>query len=260
MFIKFLAFLLFFIINLEAADNKVKEKYKVLASETWKQVFWDDCTEDWQKQWFLDGDLAKVTNCSQAMTIDTAKGFAVLWTQQEFEGDLRIEYEFKRDDDFFGQAVNIIYIQATGDGEEGYDEDITKWSDKRTTAKMSDYFLNMHTYHMSYAAYAKQGGRESEYIRMRRYLPLQNKAMKNTKMIGEYTQTDLFEDKQWVHVTIIKKAKEVFVEFKHPKKNLLCHFKNEDKPGIDKGRIGLRLMPNRLSRFKNFKVFEVGDK
>ena len=220
------------IFTLHAVDDEVKEKYKVLASGNWQQVFTDDCTADWQKQWFLDGNFAKVLNNSEAMKIDTARGFAALWTKQEFEVDLRIEYDFKRDDDFFGQAVNIIYIQATGDSEEGYDEDITKWSDKRTTAKMSDYFLNMHTYHMSYAAYEKQGGKESEDIHMPRYLPQQNRAMKHSKMTGGYTQTDLFEDKQWVHVTIIKNTKEVFVEFKHPKKTLLCHFKNEDKPGL----------------------------
>ena len=165
------------------------------------------------------------------MTIDTAQGYAVLWTKKEFTGDVKIEYDFKRDDDFFGQAVNIIYIQATGDGEKGYDKDITKWSDKRKTAAMSDYFLNMHTYHISYAAYNKKG-KSSEYVRARRYLPLGNKRLTGTKMAGEYTMTGLFEDKKWVHVTIIKKEKEIFIEFKHPDKTLLCHFKNEDKDDI----------------------------
>jgi len=44
------------------------------------------------------------------------------------------------------------------------------------------------------------------------------------------------------------------MEIRHPKKTQLFHLKNEDKPPIQKGRVGLRLMPGRLSQFKNFKV------
>ena len=236
-----------------AAD---KEEFKKLNGLNWQTSFDDKCSNsEWKDKWFLDGEKAKVSNSSEAMTIDTSEGYAVLWTKKEFTGDVKIEYEFKRADEFFGQAVNIIYIQATGDGQEGYDKDISKWSDKRKTAAMSDYFLNMHTYHISYAAYSKKG-KSSEYIRARRYLPVGNNRLKGTKLSGEYTMTNLFEDKQWVKVTIIKKDKDIFVEFKHPNKTLLCHFKNEDKDPITEGRIGLRLMPNRLSHFKNFKVYE----
>ena len=252
-------FILIFLFTLSACvtSGEKDDAFENLKKQNWSLSFEDKCSSsDWKDKWFLDGEKAKVTNSSEAMTIDTAKGYAVLWTKKEFSGDVKIEYDFKRADEYFGQAVNIIYIQATGDGQKGYDKDISKWSDKRKTAAMSDYFLNMHTYHISYAAYNKKG-RNSEYIRARRYLPLGNKRLGGTKMAGEYTMTGLFEDKKWVNVTIIKKDKDIFVEFKHPDKTLHCHFKNEDKDAIKEGRIGLRLMPNRLSHFKNFKISEL---
>ncbi len=242
------------------ADEKGSKDFESLKSKSWTEVFNDPCNAKWQDKWFLDGDKAKVTNNNEHMAIDTAKGYAVLWTKDSFEGDIRIEYDFLKADSN-NKGVNIIYIQATGDGQKGHVEDITKWSARRKTAAMSDYFMNMHTYHVSYAAFGNKKNIEyKDYVRGRRYLPEANKGMRNTVMKGEYKDTGLFVDKKWVHVTIIKKAKEFWMEFKHPDKTLLCHFVNVSNPPIEKGRIGLRLMPGRLSHFKNFKVMTLSEK
>ena len=248
---------LFSVTTMFAADEAAQKSFEELKKKNWQESFSDTCTKNWQTKWFLDGIHAKVTNNSEAMTIDTSKGYAVLWTKPEFEGDVRIEYEFKRVDDFQKQGVNIIYIQATGDGQNGCDEDISKWSEKRKLAAMKNYFLNMHTYHISYATADTKSPR-SDYIRGRRYMPIENKGLKGTKLAGEYFKKGLFKDKKWVRITIIKKDKKIWMEIKHPDKTQLCFFENKDKPGIDKGRIGLRLMPNRLSQFKNFKVYTSG--
>lgn len=224
----------------------------------WKLIFTDKLTDSkWQDKWFLDGEQAKVSNSGEGLELDPMKGFAVLWTKQEFKGDVKIEYDFKRVDKK-NWGVNIIYIQAQGDGEKGCSKDISLWSEKRKSAAMKDYFMNMHTYHISYAAYTN-GGKDKgrEYIRARRYLPLQNKGLKGTKLEGELGSTGVFEDQQWVHVTIIKKANQIRVEYKHPNKTMSCSFKNTDKDSIDEGRIGLRIMPNRKSMFKNFKVYQL---
>lgn len=230
-----------------------RKSFDALCARQWNNVFTDTCTGEWSARWFLDGDKAKVTTDEKAMTIDTTHGYAVLWTKQEFRGDLRIEYDFQRVDKK-DKGVNIIYIQATGDGQKGHVKDITRWADRRTKAAMSDYFQNMHTYHISYAAFPK------DYVRGRRYLPESNKGLKGTKLRGEYTKTGYFNDQEWIHVTIVKQAKVLWMEFKHPTpgKTLLCRFTNDDKPAIEEGRIGLRLMPSRKSRFKNFKVMEAG--
>ncbi len=242
------AFIIIFSLSMSVRANDDNTDFGKLRSQKWTEVFSDSCTGDWKDKWFLDGMKAKVSNDEETMTIDTVgKGFAVLWTKQSFEGDVRIEYDFKRVDENI-KGVNIIYIQATGDGEKGCVEDITQWSEKRKAAGMGSYFQNMHTYHISYAAGKK------DYVRGRRYLPLANKGLTRTQLSGSYSNVGIFLDKKWIHVTIIKQAKDLWIEFKHPDKTLLCHFKNKDKPSVEKGRIGLRLMPGRISQFKNFRV------
>ena len=245
--LKLILFCLLIVIHPANAEQKNNSQFQRIQKQARKSVFTDECVGDWKKLWFLDGVKAKVSNSDEAMTIDTTNGYAVLWTKQSFEGDLRIEYDFRRVDQY-NKGVNIIYIQATGDEQNGCDEDISKWSKKRNLAAMSDYFMNMHTYHISYAAYPK------DYIRGRRYLPIENKRLKGTELTGSFFNTGFFGDQQWMHITIIKQAKHLWMEIRHPKKTQLFHLKNEDKPPIQKGRVGLRLMPGRLSQFKNFKV------
>ena len=72
---------------------------------------------------------------------------------------------------------------------------------------MSDYFNNMHTYHISYAAYP------SDYVRGRRYMPLAGQGLKGTKLAGEYNKVQMFENGNWLPVTVIKRAKEMWVEY-----------------------------------------------
>jgi hypothetical protein len=240
---------------LAASDEA--QSFQKLEQREWREVFSDSCTGDWMKNWFLDGDQAVVSAGENGMTIDATGGYAVLWTQQSFEDDVRIEYDFQRLDSH-NKGVNILYIQAVGDGEDGHDKDITRWSQERADAAMSDYYNNMHTYHISYAAYGWTDGKE--YVRGRRYMPLAGKGLKGTELAGSYEDTGLFDEPgPWIHVTVIKTPRDLLVRFVHPEKTLVCHFKNEDKPPIDGGRIGLRLMPRRKSLIKNFRVSSHGE-
>jgi len=231
----------------ELSGRQNRQFDAMLAIDSWQTVFKDACTANWQSQWFLDGEFAKVNNDDQAMTINTAKGYAVLWTKESFAGDLRIEYDFQRLDES-QKGVNILYIQATGDGQGECTEDIRQWSHLRTQAAMSDYFQNMHTYHISYAT------DKDDYVRGRRYLPLANRRLAGTQLSGEIKHAGLFNDKRWIHVTVIKRDQELWVEFAHPDRTIRGHFRNSDKPSVTHGRVGLRLMPGRLSRFRNFQI------
>lgn len=243
----------------EEVDGGPQAKHDRLRRAAWEEVFSDRGTGRWQDLWFLDGKKAAVDNSTDGMTIDATQGYAVLWTKESFRGDLRIEYGFKRIDRK-NRGVNIIYIQATGDGQEGHAEDISLWSDRRETAAMSDYFLNMHTYHISYAAYPNFGFFVSDYVRGRRYLPLEDRGLKGTELEGELSDTGIFEDGEWIEVEIYKKDNELLARFGHPEKEpVLVVMRNVDKPAIEHGRIGLRLMPGRVSCFRDFKVFGLAE-
>ena len=63
--------------------------------------------------------------------------------------------------------MNILYIQATGSGEEPFVKDITEWNELRRAPAMRMYFDHMNTYHISYAAFPNNEDTTS-YIRARR--------------------------------------------------------------------------------------------
>ena len=71
-------------------------------AENWREVFFDDCTGDWQELWFLDGEIGSVENSSDGMQLTAGPQFKndahhmVLWTKRSFEGDLKIEFDYTR--------------------------------------------------------------------------------------------------------------------------------------------------------------------
>jgi hypothetical protein len=140
---------------------------QVEAANEWKQVFNDPCTGDWKKQWFLDGEVGKVTTGPDGMTLTAGPEFKndahhmVLWTKQSFEGDLKIEYDYTRLDNE-NRCVTILYIQATGSGKGAFAKDITKWNELRKVPAMRTYFNHMNTYHISYAAFGNTG--DSDHV------------------------------------------------------------------------------------------------
>ena len=97
------------------------------------EVFSDSGTTDWQEQWFLDGEVGTVTNSPEGMTLTAGPEFKndahhmVLWTEDSFSGDLKIEYDYTRLDEA-PNCVTILYLQAAGSGKGPYAKDITKWS------------------------------------------------------------------------------------------------------------------------------------
>jgi len=112
-------------------------------------------TENWQKNWFLDGKhavlehrdggLAFVTTASKVDKRVDRPAFdaqhAVLWTRQEFKGDIRISYTYTKLPGCSWQK--LIYVQARGIGEKPYVEDIYAWREHREVARMDKYFNYM---------------------------------------------------------------------------------------------------------------------
>lgn len=249
--------------NLDLVPKNKKELFKDLQNTEWQEVFFDSCTKDWEEKWFLDGKKATISNSKKGMDFFAGKvrkenaSHSVLWTKESFEGDIRIDYEYTKLDDII-EAVTIIYIQATGSGADGFDSDITKWADKREVPKMSMYFNNMNTYHISYAAFdIPNANPENDYIRARRYIPGEA-GLNNTDFGPDRFKTNLLKNDESCKVTIIKKSDDLFLYIRSNTQELLCHWDTSSAPPISEGRIGLRHMWTRAARYQNFIISKLG--
>jgi hypothetical protein len=243
----------------QANNDSLDLKFQALLDTEWQEIFADPFTTDWQNNWFLDGEEATLSNSDHGLDFwagpnawdDTSH--AVLWTKQSFEGDLRIEYEFTRLDTSV-RFVNIIYILATGSGESGFGEDISEWNEYRRIPTMSHYFRNMHTYHISYAAFGTRNhDPEEDYVRARRYMPSFG-GLSNTNLEPDYARTGLFKTGVPHKITIIKKGDEIFMHVTNNEQSRLFYWKNDKFPPVLEGRIGLRHMYTRGSRYADFRV------
>ncbi len=217
----------------------------------WKTTFEDPCTSDWKEKWFLDGEVGTVTNSPKGMELKSGPDHEndahhmVLWTKDSFEGDLKIDYDFTRlNPDSFG--VFIIYIQATGCGDEGFDKDITKWSDHRKVPGMGKYFRNMDTYHVSYAC---------GYIRGRRYNTEVKRMNGHSELTPDFEDIhDIFQTGVPHKLTFIKTEREILMRVSSEKNTRYFQMTNDKWPVVTGGRIGLRQMYTKWGRYANFKI------
>lgn len=239
----------------KVTENKTeKETFeKEEQASNWVEVFSDDCTDDWKKKWLLDGEIGKVNNSADGMTLTAGPEFKndahhmVLWTKDTFKGDLMIEYDYTRLDSE-NRCVNIIYIQATGSGEGVYAKDIMQWQNLRKVPAMKSYFNLMNTYHISYSVFP------DPYIRGRRYMP-HSSGLKGSDLDPDYFPENLFKIGEKHHIKIIKRDIDLFMSIESESKFYHCHFSNRDLPAITEGYVGLRHMFTRSAIYKNFKIY-----
>lgn len=234
-----------------------EEAFKTANARSWQPVFFDPGTGDWTERWFLDGKVGTVENAPEGMTLRSGPEamndahHMVLWSKESFAGDLRIEFDYTRLDDET-KWVNILFIQATGSGAGPYAKDISTWQDRREVPAMSTYFNHMHTYHVSYAAFPNDED-ETAYIRARRYMP-ESKGLNGTDLVPDYFPAGLFAKGVPHHITVIKQDRDIFVRVRNAEQDYYCHFSNVDLPVVAEGRVGLRQMFTRASRYANFRV------
>jgi hypothetical protein len=120
-------------------------------------LFEDPMTASWEQNWFVDGENAVLEHTGDGLRFHTPSSgvsredkntyrdkfdaqHAVLWTRQEFEGDLRITYEWQP---IHTDWANLIYLQAQGIGTGPYEKDIHTWRDLRRVSSMDLYFNTM---------------------------------------------------------------------------------------------------------------------
>ena len=226
--------------------------------QNWRAVFHDEGTGDWQEKWFLDGEVGAVSNDENGMTLTAGPEVRndahhmVLWTKDSFAGDVKIEFEYTRLDEE-NRAVNILFIQATGSGEGPHAKDIRAWQELRKVPAMSTYFNNMHLYHISYAAFTNDGLATSSYLRARRYMP-DGRRLRGTGLQPEYESETLFEPGVPHKVTVIKTDRDLHMRIENADETFYAHFQNTNLPVVMEGRIGIRHMFTRSSRYKNFTI------
>jgi hypothetical protein len=241
----------------QPGDRSGEDAFAQASAAKWQDVFFDQGTGDWKQRWFLDGEAGKVKTGPQGMELTAGPEFKndahhmVLWSRDSFAGDLKIEYDYTRLDDET-RCVNILYIQATGSGEAPYQKDIAKWNDLRRVPAMRTYFNHMNTYHISYAAFPNNADATS-YIRARRYLP-GTSGLAGTDLEPDYYPQGLFKRGVPHKITVIKKSRELFMRIENAEQTFHCQMANPDLPPIEEGRIGLRHMFTRSSRYQNFRI------
>lgn len=228
-------------------------------------LFEDMGTDNWQEKWMLDGLQAKVINTDAGMELIAGSehgndsSHTVLWTRQSFQGDISIEYDYTRTDTTT-RCVNILYFLATGEGGADHPEDISLWNDQRRVPSMSTYYNNMHTYHISYAAFsAQEYSGTNDYIRLRRYQPEQT-GMANTDVPGDHFQTGMFKPEITYHIQVVKYKDLIEMRIQNAEDTsdqLTCTWSVSEFPNCESGRIGLRHMYTRSARYKNFKVWSL---
>lgn len=237
-------------------ENNCDHQYETLLQERWNEVFYDDCTQDWRKLWFLDGKKAVIEQSDKGMDFFAGETFkddschAVLWTKDSFEGDIKIEFNYTRLDRE-NRCVNILYLQAIGMGEGPYDKDISQWNELREIPAMSQYFERMHTYHISFAAFNNEDSIDPGYIRARRYMA---SGLEGTALTPDYEPEDFFEYGVQHKMTVIKAGDHLYLHIDNGDKTKLCHWHNTEFPSIYEGRIGLRHMFTRAARYNDFKI------
>ena len=246
-------------------SNCVPQQKSIKSTATLTPLFSDSGTKNWTENWFLDGIHATITNSDKGMEFKAGIDFendshhAVIWTKKSFEGKFRLSFEYIKTDTVT-RGVNILYLLATGKGSTEFPKDISLWSQKREIPKMSHYFNNMNTYHISFSAFdAKKYSGDNDYIRFRKYNPTKS-GLKNTEIKPEYLKTGLFKTGIKYRIEVIKNETTIEMNiqnFENTTEKLHCKWDISSEENLTSGRIGFRHMYTRNAIYKNIEVWQI---
>jgi len=244
-----------------AQSSQIEAEFVKTNNLPWKISFEDNCTDSWQKKWVMDGERSYIVHSSQGMDYyageeafnDTCH--TVLWTKQNFSGDIKIEYDYTRIDTS-NLGVNIIYILASGSGKDAYKHNIFAWNELRRVPAMRQYYNHMNTYHISYAAFSFNS-EEPEYIRARRYMPETDKGLEGTALTPEYENSGFFASGIKHHITVIRRGDNLYMRVSNSTQKKDFWFDTSNFPPIKSGHVGLRQMWTRAAQYANVKIYEL---
>ena len=82
----------------------------------------------------------------------------------------------------------------------------------------------------------------------------ENTGLRGTELKPDNVPEGLFKTGVPHKITIVKKARDLFMRIENAEQTLHCHMANPDLPEIMEGRIGLRHMFTRSACYRNFHV------
>lgn len=255
-------------------DAEARKIFETANAIPWKLAFEDDGTKDLTEKWFKDGEKATVENTPEGMVYTSgqedkdAESHTVLWTKDSFVGhQMKVEFDFVRLDEAFG-PVCLLYMFATTrqDGysflgelsDENLPYDIYDWKDKRTVAHMGYYFQNMNLYSISFATGGvdPETGEHWDGVRGRRYpTPKWGKFNPDTLFLVKYQNTGMFKKGKTYHLSFIKGEEHLMLKVVGEGEERIFHWPlNEFEVPVKDGRVGIRQMYTRISRYSNLKI------
>ena len=250
-----------------STENDTKKEEKSMIRTDQKVLFEDAMTENWQKNWFLDGKratlehrdggLAFITTASKVdKRVDRAAfdaQHAVLWTRREFEGDIRISYTFTKLPGCSWQK--LIYVQAQGVGTPPYEKDIHAWRELRDVARMDKYFNYMNLISLSLR----------NQIRCKRY-PTRDTDGNGLKceFLPRAENKGMSEGREY-HCLVENRKQSILLRIKDVEtgEHVVDHtwdltdesvLKNREPKSVERGRIGIRQMGGHKILMRDFKV------
>ncbi len=242
-----------------AAPDPGRERFDALMAASGPVEWTSPVGEQWREGWFLDGRVGRVEPTAEGFELwagptprDNAH-HVVLWTQREFSGDLRLDFDYVRLDDATDD-VNILYLFARGSGTAPYVEDLSAWRELRAEPRMAWYFSHVATYHISFAAFGDADHPGVDYIRARRYLPETKVYLNGTDFAPDNFDTGLFKPGVRYHFTVIRAGTDLFMRVTGPDHERLFHWDTSRLPRLETGRIGLRHMAGRAARYEHIEV------
>lgn len=248
-----------FMLSCATAESLVYED--VRDSKKWELKFEDSCKGDWHEKWFLDGEIATVENSDLGMNFTAGPEFrndahhAVLWTDESFKGDVKVEFNYTRTDKQTIN-VNIIYIQAQGIGEGEYTKDIKEWNELRKVPSMHIYYDYMNPLHISFAAFPMVNeDPANDYIRARKYPVSDEITFDEMEVAPSYDNIGLFKPGITYKVTVVKTDYRLYMQVEGDGRDECYEWDVTDKAKLEDGRIGLRHMYTRAARYSDFKVY-----
>ena len=211
------------------------------------------------EKFFLDGLEARVTPTEDGgydyisgPTPSVDAGHAVLWTNEEYSGDVELSFDYTRLDDKYENSVTacLLYFHAEGNGDEPYEKDIAKWNLLRTVPAMNLYFGHMRLYHISFAAFDRRFEPHA-YVRGRVYKAGE---LDGTNLKPDYLPGDFFTPGLTYHITAGVRGDELYFKAERDGRTLDASWKIPEDARRNHGRIGIRQMSSRAMHIANVRV------